>query len=182
MCFLNIRNMKPLFFSWDKISVGSDWVRIFYSQSGKDLTSWSNFTLSGWKDYISKDYKLAVVYDAESEPNIIFQGGWYQVAAHDTEDFIVYFTYDDMMNVLNGSGASLDSMYNLFVGATNSSAKIYAVYAVPVTAADIPTAIRQGNESGKLYRKRGEKNDIPAPAEKSIQRQYLHWGIAVKPR
>ena len=119
-------------FSWDKISVGSDWVRIFYSQSGKDLTSWSNFTLSGWKDYISKDYKLAVVYDAESEPNIIFQGGWYQVAAHDTEDFIVYFTYDDMMNVLNGSGASLDSMYNLFVGATNSSAKIYAVYAVPV--------------------------------------------------
>ncbi|MGN1411786.1 MAG: cellulase family glycosylhydrolase [Oscillospiraceae bacterium] len=127
---------QPPKFSWEDMPIADDWKEVYKNETGNSLASWKNFTLDNWQQYITPDYKLAVIYDGVAEPNIIFQGGWYQVPSTSSEDFIAYFDYSDMMDVLNANEVSLEDMTNLFVGATTSDVKIYGVYAIPVTTTE----------------------------------------------
>ena len=134
----------PPKFSWDSIPVGDDWVELYKSEDGESLSAWKNINIiKDWKQYISEDYELRVVYFSSVEPNIIFQGGWYQVPANDSlsSDFMVGFTYDDIKNVLDANDVALEDMTNLFVGATSSSATIYGLYAVPVSTTPTETTV-----------------------------------------
>lgn len=123
-------------FSWDSIPVEDNWVEVYKSESGETLKSWDNICLSDWKQYLTEDYKFALVYDSTAEVELVLQAtateGWYRVPSSSNASFIAYFDYQDMMDILSSNGSNLSEIDNLFLSATSSSATMYGLYAVPV--------------------------------------------------
>jgi hypothetical protein len=126
-------------FDWDDIPVADDWKEIYKSEDGTVLDSWDNIAVSGWKDYINEDYKLALVYDSSSDVEIVLQGGWYRIPSTSNDTFVAYFEYDDIMDILNSNDVTLAEMKNLFISATVGSATMYGLYAVPISSSEVTT-------------------------------------------
>lgn len=129
---------KPTF-SWDKMSIGDDWVELYRAESGTSIAAWKNFTVDDWKDYINEDYKLVMLYDADEAPTIVFKGGWYTIMSDDSlaADFTAGFTYDEILATLEANDVTIDEMEQMFVSATAKSATIYGLYAVPLNITEI---------------------------------------------
>jgi hypothetical protein len=119
-------------FSWDDIPVQDDWVEIYKEEDGNELKLWKNTSVSGWEDYINENYKFALVYDSKSDVELVLQGGWYRIPSSSGSNFIAYFTYDDIMDILNANDVALEDMTNLYISATSSYATMYGLYAIPV--------------------------------------------------
>ncbi len=135
---------KPAF-SWDTVGIGEDWVELYRAEDGETLEAWKNKTVENWKDYVNEDYMLAYVYDSEDAAEIIFMnssGGenWNRVPANVdlAQDYIAYFTYEDMLDSIIGGG-TINDMDCLFIGATMKDLTAYGLYAVPVKSAEETT-------------------------------------------
>lgn len=126
----------PPTFDWEDIPIGDDWVEIYREEDGEQLKTWGNVALTDWQDYVSEDYKLALVYDSTTEVEVVLQAsateGWYRVPSNSSSDFVAYFTYDDMMSILDANGSTLSDVDNLFLSATSSTATMYGLYAIPI--------------------------------------------------
>jgi aryl-phospho-beta-D-glucosidase BglC (GH1 family) len=119
-------------FSWSNVSVGSDWVQLFKSDSGKTVEAWKNFTVSNWKNYVNENYDLVLLYDSEQAPELVLMGSdWNRIASSDDSDtpYVKKFTYEDIVSALNGKAVS--DQNELFISATMSSLTAYGLYAVP---------------------------------------------------
>lgn len=125
--------VKPVF-SWENAGIGSNWVELYRAEEGKKLSAWKNFTISGWKDYVNENYKIVILYDSETTPSLVFQGGWYTVTSDEDDDFTAYFEYDNVVETLTANEVELADMKNMFVSASSKTAMIYGVYAIPMTA------------------------------------------------
>jgi len=128
-------------FSWSNIPVADDWVELYKSETGETLKVWDNMPISNWQDYINENYMLALVYDSNSQPEIVLQGGWYRIMSDDdlNKNFISYFTYQDIMSVLNTNEVALEDMENLYISATSSVATMYGLYAIPLNSSEVTT-------------------------------------------
>lgn len=137
-------------FSWSNIPIEDNWVEVYKSESGEALKSWDNICLSDWKQYLTEDYKFALVYDSTSEVELVLQAtateGWYRVPSSSNSSFIAYFDYQDMMDILSSNSSTLSDIDNLFLSATASSATMYGLYAIPVKSA-IDTTIETTAET-----------------------------------
>jgi len=128
--------VKPSF-SWDNISIGSDWIELFRSEKGDAVDTWGNAVIDGWKDYANKDYQFVFLYDSDAAPEIVLQDtdtsdSWNRISSDMdlSKDFMAYFTFDDISNSIGGN--SIDDMENLFISATSSELTAYGFYAVPL--------------------------------------------------
>ena len=122
-------------FSWDAIPVGDDWVELFRPESGKEYKAWQNGIISNWKDYINENYDIVFVYQSAAEPYLVLQGegtSWNQVySTGDNDNFMMYFTYDDVLTSMEQNGTSLDEMKNLYISASSETMTAYGLFAVP---------------------------------------------------
>lgn len=130
---------KPAF-SWDNIEIGDDWIQLYYEKDGKTLDTWGNTVVSGWSDYASEDYMFALVYDSESDAEIVLQDSdtadsWNRIAANEdlAKNCVAFFTYDNIKDVI---GDNAKDMENLYISATFGELKAYGFYAVPVKSAE----------------------------------------------
>ncbi|MGN1481875.1 cellulase family glycosylhydrolase [Porcipelethomonas sp.] len=128
-------------FSWDNIQIGDDWKQLYYYESGKTLAAWDNDAVSGWQQYMNEDYMFAMIVDASLEPGLVTQtstgsGGWYYVLSDNdlNSDFVLYYTYDDIIKVLDSNSDSIDKVNNFYVSARFKETTIYGLYAVPVNS------------------------------------------------
>ncbi len=126
-------------FSWDNIKIGDDWEQLYYYKDGNTLTAWTPDGVQNFQKYMNKNYVFAMVYDASIDPALVLQtstgaGGWYYVLSDNANNKrnVLFYTYDDIINVLNANNDSLDKVNNLFVSAHSGDATIYGLYAVPV--------------------------------------------------
>ena len=64
----------------------------------------------------------------------MLNGDWDKVYSEDdrNEDFTMYFSYEDFLNVAEGSGTSLSDIPQLYISAGSSDMTAYALYAEPV--------------------------------------------------
>ena len=120
-------------FDWDDIPVEDTWVKIYRSEQGEELASWGNCWLENWKPYISPDYDIILVYQSESEPYMVLQGGWHKVFTSESSEnpYMLRFTYKDVTDAMNAEGVKLEDMTGFFASASQSTMKLYGVYAVP---------------------------------------------------
>lgn len=126
-------------FSWDNVQIGDDWVQLYYNENGKDLEAWIPDKFDGWDQYVNEEYMFAMVFDSTVDPALVAQtstgeGGWYYVLSDNdlNSDFVIYFTYDDIINTLNSNSETLDKVTDMYVSAHAGDATIYGLYAVPV--------------------------------------------------
>lgn len=134
-------------FSWDNIEIGNNWQAMYYSESGTSLAGWDNIQIDNWQQYVNDGNMFALVYDSPTIPNLIMQGGWYKVTNDDdlSTDFVAYYTYDEIVKVLEADGQTIDGMTNMFIGASSADATIYGLYAVPVNTPVVPVEITAGD-------------------------------------
>ncbi len=125
-------------FSWDLVDIGDDWISLYTKTEGNTLSAWGNTKVSGWQTYFNGDYDFVLIYDSETEPYLVLQGGWYTINSSEGSDglFTVSFTYEDVLYTLESYGITLESMSNLYISASSGSATIYGLYAVPRTSSD----------------------------------------------
>lgn len=121
-------------FDWSQIPVEKNWVQLYRSDSGYYISAWGNMWLDNWKQYVSKDYDIVLVYDSESEPYMVLQGGWYKVYSGEVSKnpYMLRFTYADTMKTMDMEKVKLEDMYNYFASASEKEMILYGVYAVPV--------------------------------------------------
>lgn len=133
-------------FSWDNIKIGDDWVQLYYYKNGNELTAWTPDNVSGYKPYMNENYVFAMVYDSAIDPALVAQtstgkGGWYYVLSDNENNAknLLFYTYDDIVKSVTGSGDSMSAINNFYVSAHSGDAKIYGLYAVPVGSLTPPT-------------------------------------------
>lgn len=124
-------------FSWDNVTIGDDWIELYYNKDGNDLTAWTPDKVSGWQQYLNEDYMFAMVFDSIVDPTLVAQtsnDGWYYIFSDNdlNSDFTLYYTYEDVKKVFNSNSADINSMSDLYVSAHSGDATIYGLYAVPV--------------------------------------------------
>ncbi len=122
----------PPVFGWDTLPIGENWIELYKNEEGKLLRSWDNFTVDGWKDYMSENYDFVLVYESKGAPELVLQDvankGWNRIASSDTDTpFLATFTYGDFKDVAEEP----DSMDTLFISATTNNLTAYGLYAVP---------------------------------------------------
>jgi len=133
-----VKNALPEYtepvFDWSKIPMEKDWIQIYRSEVGQYIGVWGNQWLENWKPYISKEYDIILVYDSDSEPYMVLQGGWHKVFASERSDnpYMLRFTYADVEKTMRTEKARLEDMYNYFASASDKEMILYGVYAVPV--------------------------------------------------
>jgi aryl-phospho-beta-D-glucosidase BglC (GH1 family) len=127
---------------WSGISVGSNWIPLYYAKSGTEISAWGNAVVSDWQDYVNEDYELVLIYESQTEPYLVLQGGWYKIFSDDSRNTsnAMYFTYEDVTDTMQSNGVSLSDMYNLFISANSSEMTAYALYAVPVAEESVTEA------------------------------------------
>ncbi|MCC8069245.1 MAG: cellulase family glycosylhydrolase [Ruminococcus sp.] len=132
-------------FSWDNIPIEDSWVELYKVESGKTIRLWGNIAVSDWAEYLNENYKFALVYDSTSDVELVLQEsateGWYRVTSDSSDDFIAYFTYEDMMSILDSNECALSDIDNLYLSATSSSATMYGLYAIPLSSVGSETTI-----------------------------------------
>ncbi len=126
-------------FSWDNIKIGDDWKQLYYYKDGNALTAWTPDGVQNYQQYMNENYVFAMVYDSSIDPALVLQtstgeGGWYYVLSDNVnnKNNVLFYTYDDIMNVLKSNNDSLDKVNNFYVSAHSGDATIYGLYAVPV--------------------------------------------------
>ena len=126
-------------FSWDNIKIGDDWEQLYYYKDGNALAAWKPDGVQNYQKYMNENYVFAMVYDASIDPALVLQtstgsGGWYYVLSDNVNNKrnVLFYTYDDIINVLNTNNDSLDKVNNFYVSAHSGDATIYGLYAVPV--------------------------------------------------
>ena len=138
---------QPEEFSWDKVSVGADWVELFRSEKGAPTVDadgepyeWGNISISGGKDYISEAYDIVMVADSAKAPEIVLMTsqngvtegmGWNRIAGTSSQKYVYKYSYDDMKKVVEGTGDEMANVTDLFASAPGSVVTVYGVYAVP---------------------------------------------------
>jgi aryl-phospho-beta-D-glucosidase BglC (GH1 family) len=132
-------------FSWSGVNLKDGSVAVYREEKGETLDSWDNVCLSDWEEYLSEGYDLALVSDSSASVEVVLQdsanSGWYRVTSDDSRNstFVTYFTYEDMLAVLEANGATFDDVDNLFISATTSKATMYGLFAVPTSDVDATT-------------------------------------------
>ena len=126
---------KPVF-DWSKIPIGDNWVELYRSETGQAVKEWGNISVKGWKDYVSENYDLVMIYESDSTPEIVLMGSdesWNRLASSDESEtpFMLTFTYDDLLTGLTDLGESMDIMNSLFISDTGKGMTAYGLYAVP---------------------------------------------------
>lgn len=131
-------------FSWDDIEIGDNWIEMFRSEEGETAAKWGNVEIMNWKDtVVPSNTKYALIVDSSVQPGLIFQGNkaeWLRITADFdlSEGFVLYFTYDDIMKVLNSNKLTLDNTTNVHVGASSAEMTVYGLYAIPEDGATEP--------------------------------------------
>lgn len=141
---------EPPKFSWDNVKIGSDWVELFRSDSGEKTDAWDNISVPEMKNYISEDYMFAMVCQSSIEPYVVIQGGWFKVNPDLdlSEDFVLYFTYDEIKKVMEANNITVSEIVNMYLSASGSEATFYGMYAVPVK--DTPNLRGDINGDGEV--------------------------------
>ncbi|MDE5917243.1 MAG: cellulase family glycosylhydrolase, partial [Oscillospiraceae bacterium] len=141
---------QPPKFSWDNVKIGSDWVELFRSDSGEKTDAWDNISVPEMKNYISEDYMFAMVCQSSIDPYIVIQGGWFKVTPDLdlSEDFVLYFTYDEIKKVMEANNITVPEIVNMYLSASGSEATFYGMYAVPVK--DTPSLRGDINGDGEV--------------------------------
>ena len=141
---------EPPKFSWDNVKIGSDWVELFRSDSGEKTDAWDNISVPEMKNYISEDYMFAMVCQSSIEPYVVIQGGWFKVNPDLdlSEDFVLYFTYDEIKKVMEANNITVSEIVNMYLSASGSEATFYGMYAVPVK--DTPSLRGDINGDGEV--------------------------------
>lgn len=138
-------------FSWDNIPIEDNWIEIYKSESGETLKSWGNVALADWKQYLTDDYKFALVFDSTTDAELVLQAsakdGWYRIPSNSSSNFVAYFNYQDMIKILDENSATLSDVDNLFLSATSSSATMYGLYAVPVNSTTVTTTTSETSDT-----------------------------------
>ena len=124
---------KEQVFDWSEIPVKKNWVELYRSEQGQYIAVWGNQRLENWKPYISKEYDIILVYDSESEPYMVLQGGWHKIfgSRFGKNKYMMKFTYEDVMRTMKAENVRLEDMYNYFASASEKEMILYGVYAVP---------------------------------------------------
>lgn len=120
-------------FDWANIPVEKDWVAIYRSEQGEALDAWGNQWLENWKPYLTPEYDIILVYQSDSEPYMVLQGGWHKVFTSQSSDtpYTLRFTYQDVTDTMQAEGVKLEDMTGYFASASQSKMTLYGVYAVP---------------------------------------------------
>lgn len=131
-------------FSWDNVKIGNDWIELYYHANGNALTAWTPDKVSGWEQYLNEDYMYAMIFDSTIDPTLVAQtsnDGWYYIFSDNdlNSDFTLYFTYNDIKNILDSNSASINNISDLYVSAHAGDATIYGLYAVPVNSVEPST-------------------------------------------
>ena len=144
------KEYEPPKFSWDNVKIGSDWVELFRSDSGEKTDAWDNISVPEMKNYISEDYMFAMVCQSSIEPYVVIQGGWFKVNPDLdlSEDFVLYFTYDEIKKVMEANNITVSEIVNMYLSASGSEATFYGMYAVPVK--DTPSLRGDINGDGEV--------------------------------
>ncbi len=144
------KEYEPPKFSWDNVKIGSDWVELFRSDSGEKTDAWDNISVPEMKNYISEDYMFAMVCQSSIEPYVVIQGGWFKVNPDLdlSEDFVLYFTYDEIKKVMEANNITVSEIVNMYLSASGSEATFYGMYAVPVK--DTPNLRGDINGDGEV--------------------------------
>lgn len=130
-------------FSWDKVTIGEDWIEVYRNDKGLELEAWDPSGVTGWKDYANENYDWVLFYDSEGDPALVLQGdgkegSWNYVDPSDTDTmFTAKFTYDNFAGSL--SGETVAEMANLYISAKMSDIVAYGLYAVPKGGGTTPT-------------------------------------------
>lgn len=137
-------------FSWDNMKITSDMIEIFKSVEGEKTADadgnpadWGNVELKGYEDYLNENYRFIVFADSPKSPaltlmtsniGVVDGMGWNSVPndGKSTQDYVFYYTYEDMKALVEGTGDEMGNVTNLFVSAQGAAATVYAVYAQPV--------------------------------------------------
>jgi len=127
-------------FDWADIPVTEDWVEIYRSEQGEELAAWGNTWLENWKPYIAPEYDIMLIYQSDSEPYMVLQGGWHKVYSEegDKHPYMRRFTFHDVTETMTAEGVNLEDMTGYFASASQSTMKLYGVYAVPAAAGSNP--------------------------------------------
>ncbi len=139
-------------FSWDNVTIGSDWVELFKSEEGQQTLDengnpgdWANIDIPDSMDYLNENYRYVMFAKATTDPTLVVMTsnigvvdgqGWNYIM-HDgtsTEDFVYNFNYTDMKTTVEATGDSMDNATNLFASAHGAAITVYGVYAVPVNS------------------------------------------------
>lgn len=125
--------VKPAF-DWNSMEIEKEWVQIFRAENGQQIDDWGNIWLDGWKDYLNENYDIVVIYDSESAPYMVLQGGWYKVYAGNVsnKEYVYRFTFADVQDTMTTENVKLEDMTGYFVSASGKPMKVYGVFAVPV--------------------------------------------------
>jgi len=144
------KEYEPPKFSWDNVKIGSDWVELFRSDSGEKTDAWDNISVPEMKNYISEDYMFAMVCQSSIEPYVVIQGGLFKVNPDLdlSEDFVLYFTYDEIKKVMEANNITVSEIVNMYLSASGSEATFYGMYAVPVK--DTPSLRGDINGDGEV--------------------------------
>ena len=120
-------------FDWAEVVMEEDWVELFRSEEGYALAEWGNYCLSDWKPYISEGYDIILLYQSESEPYMVLQGGWHKIFASEAGDnpYMLRFTYEDVLTTMQAENVKVEDMINYFASASQKAMTLYGVYAVP---------------------------------------------------
>ena len=120
-------------FVWADVPIGEDWVQMFRSDSGQYIGGWGNQWLDNWRPYISSEYDIVLIYDSESEPYMVLQGGWYKIFASKTSDnpYMLKFTFEDVQKTMRTENVKLEDMTHYFASASEKEMILYGIYAVP---------------------------------------------------
>ncbi|MDD5900830.1 MAG: cellulase family glycosylhydrolase [Lachnospiraceae bacterium] len=120
-------------FDWSDIPVTKDWVEIYRSEQGEELAAWGNTWLENWQPYIAPEYDIILIYQSDSEPYMVLQGGWHKVYSEEGEKhpYMRRFTFHDVTETMTAEGVKLEDMTGYFASASQSTMKLYGVYAVP---------------------------------------------------
>ncbi len=140
-------------FDWADIPMTEEWVEIYRSEHGEELAAWGNTWLENWKPYLAPEYDIILVYQSDSEPYMVLQGGWHKVYSEEGEKhpYMRRFTFNDVTETMNLEGVKLTDMTGYFASASQSTMKLYGVYAVPVASNAAPEDAEENEkEEGEI--------------------------------
>ena len=128
---------------WDSVTVGDDWIQLFYSGTGTEIEGWGFQKVNFSTDYINDSYKLAVVYSGGNAPtariqtNETYEWTWLDhVHATDTDTYIAYYSCNELLSTLVSGTftCTATDVSALIIQAWETDTTIYGVYAVPIAS------------------------------------------------
>jgi len=137
-------------FAWSNMPLTSDMITIFESKEGTvtadedgNPADWGNVEIKDYEDYLNDNYRFVVFADSAKAPaftlmtsniGVVDGMGWNSVPndGKSTQDYVYYYTYEDMKTLVEGTGDQMGNITNAFISAQGTPATVYGVYAQPV--------------------------------------------------